>query len=203
MLIEDQLRDTMMKRAFLRSALPALTLAFFSVMVLESSQRISGLDVFKLSTMQEGKLFLPDRRVSHPDSSRQKRALMFLDLGCGTCRRTLTELIQKGKSVDLCIRFAKPMTEYAKEAVLTFLSARSEQERTTVVSEILEDESRTVDPLFRLRDRLKLGPPQVPAHMALEEDNALAEQLHIKAVPVIIGWPNLKPAPLSVEDVLS
>jgi uncharacterized membrane protein len=203
LLIERPLPKAVGARS-LAAGLPlGLALAMGLVASLERAERDTGLDLGVLGSLSVAQLYPPNRNVAPSIPTAKKRLVMFADLGCGTCRRTLRELREKGLGLNTDLRFVKPMTDYGREAALTYLSAKTDAERTTVISEVLEDDSRTIEPLLRLRTRMGIDSGMPDAIRSLLRDNELADRLHIEAAPVLIEWKGQNPQPTTLSDAIA
>jgi uncharacterized membrane protein len=161
--------------------------ASFTLHLLQVSLSKIVIDTRALSELPLAQLTDTGRSFDTNGPGDAKQAIVaVVDFGCGACRRALRAL-EMAPGVSVSLRFLPSDTDYSREAALLYLDAKSSADRKTALSGLLEDDTRTLDTVDRLRSKLKL-PEQPSPHAiaALQEDTALVESLHVKASPVLI-----------------
>jgi uncharacterized membrane protein len=153
---------------------------------LNSAVLSSRLDWGALNAMPEKVLFLGQRSLwsEHPATSR--RLVVFVDLGCGMCRRTIESLRTRALPFETCLRFVPTSDPYAIAASELYLAANSPQERDLLLTEILDDDSRAIEPLEQIERQRKLVGRRDYARSQLDQDWAVGRALGLRSYPLLI-----------------
>jgi len=180
----------------------AVAISLMILAVLESYERRPTVNLEVLSQVPQSKLLNQKREIVSGRAAPGDVLIVYADFGCGSCRRVLQAIRRGKKTKQAFLFFAEDPGGYGTETALLFLDAETENQRRAILDEILDDESRSVQPIRDLRKRLDLGDaPSGQARAALRADIALASELNIGLLPLVVQLNRDGPATVSIREI--